>query len=277
MVFAARTMSHATHDGASVRRVHAAALVCRPGDATISDPMIAPAEGAMYPTNPGRVAGLLYCTAGLSGAFSVMYLSNTLIVPGNASATANNIRASEMLFRIGIVSELISSIALVFLVLALYRLLQGVNRTLATVMVILVLVAIPVALLNVANKVAVLTLVRGPDFLSVFDKPQLEALAMLFLRLHSAGLFVAQIFWGLWLIPFGLLVMRSGSIPRILGVLLIANGLAYPVVSLTWLLLPAHAGLVTRLALIPEMGELWIMLWLLIKGAEVHPVAEPIS
>jgi hypothetical protein len=225
----------------------------------------------MYPTNPGRVAASLYLVACLSGAFSFMYLNKTLIEPGNASATANNIRASEMLFRIGIVSELISSIAFVFAVLALYRLLQGVNRTLASVMVILVLAAVPVVLLNVASKVAALTLMRGPDFLSAFDRPQLDALALLFLRIHGAGLVVAQIFWGLWLIPFGLLVMRSGSIPRILGALLIANGLAYPVASLTWLLLPAYAGVVMRLAIIPELGELWIILWLLIKGAEVHP------
>src|SRR5688500_6157030 len=182
------------------------------------DPENTPARG-----NTARVAGLLYLLAGGSGFFSFMYVPNTLIVRGDASATARRLLATDMLFRFGIVAELISSVAFIFLVLTLYRLLAFVDRTRALVMVILVLVAIPVVLLDAVNQVAALTLIRGADFLSVFDRAELEALGMLFLRLHGAGLFIAQIFWGLWLIPFGLLVMRSGFIPRILGILLIAN------------------------------------------------------
>jgi hypothetical protein len=126
---------------------------------------------------------------------------------------------------------------------------------------------------NEVNNIAALILFRGADFLSVFDKPQLDALGMLFLRLRGQGLVVNEIFWGLWLFPFGLLVMRSGFIPRILGVLLIVNGFAYLVASLTSLLLPAYAGVVNQLLLIPETGELWVMLWLLIKGVRVQPLA----
>jgi hypothetical protein len=106
----------------------------------------------------------------------------------------------------------------------------------------------------------------------VFDKPQRDALAMLFLGLHSQGIIVISIFWGLWLFPFGVLVMRSGFLPRVLGILLIVNSFAYPAVSLTLWLLPSYLNVVNRFAMIAELGELWIVLWLLIKGAKDQPL-----
>ena len=230
----------------------------------------------MHPTNrTARVAALLYVLTGITGAFSLMYVPQTLIVPGNATATANNILASEMLFRIGIVSGLVSGTAFIFLVRALYRLLNGVSKTHASLMVTLVLVSVAIGFLNEVNNIAALTLFRGADFLAVFDKPQRDALAMLFLRLHAQGNFVNEIFWGLWLFPFGVLVIRSGFIPRIIGVLLIVNCFAYVAASLTWLLLPSYGNVVFRAVLPALLGELWIMLWLLIKGVKVQPLAAP--
>ena len=93
---------------------------------------------------------------------------------------------------------------------------------------------------------------------------------MLFLRLSAEGILVAEILWGLWLFPFGLLVMRAAFLPIILGVLLIINGAAYVISSFIGLLLPAYADVVSRIALIPMLGEIWIMLWLLIKGVNVE-------
>lgn len=233
----------------------------------------------MHPTNnTARVAGALYVVASAPAVFSYLYVPSTLIVSGNATATANNILASEMLFRLSIVSELISSVAFIFLVRALYRLLNGVDKEHASLMVTLVLVSIPISFLNVLNEIAALTLLRGAGFLSVFDKRQLEALAMLFLGLHGQGLFIAQIFWGLWLFPFGVLVMRSGFLPRVLGVLLIAACFGYLAASLTEFVLPSYWNVVNRLALIPEAaGEGLIILWLLIKGAKVQRLAAPTS
>ena len=228
----------------------------------------------MHPTiRTARVAGLLYVLMGLPAPFSLIYIPRTLIVPGNATATANNILAHEMLFRVGIVSVLISSVAFILLAMALYRLLSGVNKTHASLMVSLVLVSVAIAFLNEVNNIAALTLARGADFLSVFDKPQRDALAMLFLGLHRQGLAVDEIFWGLWLFPFGVLVMRSGFLPRILGLLLIVNCFAYVAASLTSLLLLSYAGVVSRAILPALLGELWIMLWLLIKGANVQRLA----
>ena len=232
----------------------------------------------MHPTNnTARVAGVLYVLMGVTAPFTLIYIPRKLIVPGNASATASNILASEMLFRIGIVAALISSVAFVFLVMTLYRLLSGVSKTHASVMVMLVLVSVAIGFVNEVNNIAALIVFRGADFLSAFGKPQLDALGMLFLRLRGQGLVVNEIFWGLWLFPFGMLVMRSGFLPRILGVLLIVNGFAYLAASLTSLVLPAYAGVVNRFALIAETGELWIMLWLLIKGARVQPLAAAAS
>src|SRR5207253_3893626 len=132
---------------------------------------------------------------------------------------------------------------------------------------ILLLVAIPTSLLNVLNDIAALILVSGADFLSVFDKGQLDALAYLFLRLHGQGFIVAQIFWGLWLFPFAILVIRSGFIPRFLGVLLMIAGTGYPADSFAELLLPQYADAVSRVTMILNFGELPIIFWLLIWGA----------
>ena len=193
-----------------------------------------------------RVAGAIYLSMVFTAPFSLIYVPTKLIVRGNAAATAANVLSHETLFRLGLVADLIGSVIFIFVVMALYRLLGGVNKTRASHMVALVLVSAGVGFLNVLNNIAALTLFRGADFLAVFDKPQRDALAMLFLGLHGQGVVVNEIFWGLWLFPFGLLVLRSGFLPRILGVLLVVNGVAYVAVSLTSLLLPRCAPRAVR-------------------------------
>jgi hypothetical protein len=219
-----------------------------------------------------RIAGLLYLVNGVTGFFGIIYVPSRLIVSGNAAVTANNILVSERLFRLGIVSELICAAEFVFLLWALYRLLVGVNKTHASLMVILGLVFVPIMLVNTLSEIAALMLLRGADFLSVFDKRQQEAMAMLFLDLHRYGYVVGWIL-GLWLLPFGVLVFRSGFLPRILGVLLIAACFGYLADSLTPLLLPSYEDVVGRIANIPlTLGEPAIILWLLIRGAKDQPL-----
>jgi hypothetical protein len=224
-----------------------------------------------------RVAGLMYLLMGITAPFGLMYVPSKLIVRGNATATADNILGSQSLFRLGIASELISAVIFVFLVLALYRLLKGVNPQAALLMVSLVLVQVPMAFLNEVNEIAALVLVRGADFLSVLEKPERDALAMLFLRLHAQGLMLTEIFWGLWLFPFGWLVLRSAFLPRILGGWLILNGFAYLMVSFTGLLLPQYQDVVSRITFPVLFGEMAMMLWLLIMGARPHPLDAPAS
>ena len=218
--------------------------------------------------NPGRFAGLLYVLTSIVGFFALAYVPGKLIVHGNAAATANNIAASETLFRLGIVAGLIGQAGFIFVALALYDLLKGVNRRHATLMVILIVASIPIAFLNELNAIAALVLVRGADFLSIIEKAQRDALAMLFLKLHGQGFVVAEIFWGLWLFPLGLLVYRSRFLPRFLGVWLIFAGVAWVILSLTGVLLPQYQDTVDTYSQPAIVGEIAFMLWLLIKGAK---------
>ncbi len=217
--------------------------------------------------NPGRFAGLLYLLVSIPGAFALIYVPSKLIVHGNATATANNIVASETLFRLGIAVQLISQAGFIFVALALYDLLKGVNRRHASLMVTLIVVSIPIAFVNELNSIAALVLVRGADFLSIFEKPQRDALAMLFLNLHHHGFVVAEIFWGLWLFPLALLVYRSRFLPRFLGVWLAIAGFAWVILSLTGLLLPQYQDKVDTYSQPALFGEIALMLWLVIKGA----------
>ena len=228
----------------------------------------------MSPThNPGRVAGFLYLLLVLLAPYRLLYVPSTLFVSGNATATAANIAAHELVFRLGMVSDLCCGVILVFLSLALYRLLKGVNQNLAVLMVILGgLIPATIDFLNVVNDAAALVLVRGADFLSVFDKPQRDALAMLFLRLHHHEITAAEILWGLWLFPLGSLVYRSRFLPRFLGVWLIINGFAYLAMSITGLLLPKYEPTVSNIAFPALLGEMALMLWLVIRGARPQPL-----
>jgi hypothetical protein len=221
--------------------------------------------------NPGRFAGLLYLLTSIVGFFAMAYVPGKLIVHGNAAATANNIAASETLFRLGIAGELIGMAGFIFVAMALYDLLKGVNRRHALLMLILIVVSVPIAFLNELNSIAALVLVRGADFLSTFEKPQRDALAMLFLNLHRYGFVVAEIFWGLWLFPLGLLVYRSRFLPRFLGVWLALAGFAWVILSLTGVLSPQYYDKVFNFTQPAVFGEIAFMLWLVIKGARTVP------
>jgi hypothetical protein len=221
-----------------------------------------------------RTAGLLYLLVVLTGPFVLIYVPGKLFVPGDATLTANNILAHESLFRSYIVVGLVSELLFISVVLTLYRLLKGVSRQLATLMVIVILIDAPLAFLSIANQVATLTFVRGADFLAVFDKPQRDVLATLLINIDRQGVLVSEIFWGLWLFPLGLLIFRSGFLPRFVGVWLIINGFAYVTMSCTGMLLPEYSEIVNTIAFPALFGEVALMLWLLIVGAKPKPVAD---
>ncbi|HTQ48787.1 MAG TPA: DUF4386 domain-containing protein [Polyangiaceae bacterium] len=219
-----------------------------------------------------RRAGLLYLLLAISAPVGLLFVPGTILVPGNATATAENLRASEWLLHLGMATDLLHQVIAVFLVLALYRLFKPVDETLAKLVVILgALVSVPIMFVNALNDVAALILVSGADFLAVFSRPQLDALAYLFLRLHEHGVTVASVFWGLWLFPFGALVIRSGFIPRMLGYLLMVAGGAYLVAAFADLVLPRIAPVVGPVALPLEVAELPIVVWLMVWGARTQP------
>jgi hypothetical protein len=223
--------------------------------------------------NPGRFVGLLYAVISIPGAFALIYVPTRVIVQGNAAATASNIVAHETLFRFGIAGELVSQILFMWVALALYDLLKGVNQRRASLMLTLIVVSIPIALLNELNALAALILARGADFLSVFDESQRDALAMLFISLHNRGFDIAEIFWGLWLFPLGLLVYRSGFFPRILGVLLMISCCAYVVDAFAPIALPQYIQVVSGWTSPLRLGEPIFMIWLLVMGARPKRLA----
>jgi len=216
-----------------------------------------------------RIAGFLYLSLVIASPLRYIYIPSVLIVRGDATASAAKIVARESLFRLGMVTDLFCGTICIFIALALYRLLQDVDKSLAVLMVILGGV-MPSAIyfFNVVNDAAALILVRGASFLSVFDKRQRDAMALLFLRLHDQEILAAEIFWGLWLFPLAILVYRSRFLPRFLGVWLILNGLAYVAMSLTGFLLPRSANTVGNVTFPAVLGEVAFVLWLLIKGAK---------
>ena len=229
----------------------------------------------MNTRNPGRVAGLIYLLLVVIAPIRLIYIPNTLFVSGDAAATAQNIAAHELLFRLGILGDLSCGVIVLLLTVALYRLFKGVSQY-AAVLVVLLGGVLPAAInfLNTANDGAALMLVRGADYLSVFDESERYAVAYFFVRLHHQVILGAEILWGLWLWPLALLTWRSGFMPRFLGVWLFVNGAAYLVISLTGLFLPQYEARVFNLATPAVLGEMAFMLWLVIKGAVPTPVPE---
>lgn len=213
-----------------------------------------------------RIAGLLYFTVVLSGLFSLMYVPSQLNVKGDAGATLAKIQAGETLFRLGILASIICYTAFLFLPVVLYKLLSSVDRAHAFVMTALAVVSVPIAYINLLNKFAVLSLISRTEM----PAAEMQSAVMHYLEMYSSGVHLTTLFWGLWLMPFGYLVFRSGILPRVLGVLLVLGCCGYVTIFFGDLLSPGfsdqdYVGLVTIPA---ALGEIGICFWLLIVGAQ---------
>ena len=222
-----------------------------------------------------RIAGILYLAMSIPGWFTLAYIPSRFIVRGDATTTASNIASGAFIYRLGILSDLVSETIFIFLVLLLYDLLKDVDRKQARLMVVLVVISVAFEFLNTLNLFAPLILLSGADFLTAFTKSQLDALVMLFLRLRGNGFGVIELFWGLWLLPFGILVFKSGFFPRILGVLLMVACVAYIVDCFSFILFPDQSDGVSKVALkLTAIGELAIMGWLIVNGATLSGAIE---
>ena len=224
------------------------------------------AEEEINPNRIARVAGILYLIIFCLGIFAELFVRQSLIVPGDAATTVNNIMVSESLFRISLVSDLIRHTFLILLPLVLYQLLKPVGKNIALLMVIFALAGVPIALLNMLNHFAALLLLSGADYLTAFEADQLHAQVMFFLDLYEYGAFIPQ-FLGLWLLPLGYLVFKSGFLPRILGILLMIGCFGYVIDAVLFFLFASSAA---TLSLFAFIGELLFALWLLIKGVNIE-------
>jgi len=215
-------------------------------------------------------AGLLYVLASSLAPFAYLYVPGVLLVEGDALATADRVRASENLLRAAIVAELYGVTVLICASLALYQLFKRVDQRTSILMAVLMLVSVPISYVNALNNIAPLILLKNPAIAAVLDPGQVAAQVTFFLRLHNYGLVINQIFWGLWLFPIGVLVMRSGFIPRWLGVPLFFAGAGYVINSLGTLLLPPSLRWITQYGQVLGVGEMPFSFYLLIWGVRGH-------
>lgn len=213
-----------------------------------------------------RIAGVLYILMDIFMIFSGMVVDPKLYVSGDAAATISNIMAYDLLFRLGFVSNQVGWIFQLLLVHVLYELFKSVDRGQARLMVILVVVFVSVAFLNTINQFVPILLFSDVGYLTAFDTTQLQTLAMFFLKMYEHGILINELFWGLWLIPLGVLVYKSRFVPKILGVLLFIGCFGHLITYSSTFLFPDYNAILKSIGEIVMFGELPIFLWLLIKG-----------
>lgn len=217
------------------------------------------------PKKIAKAAAFVFLLIFFLGMSTELFIRPGIIVPGDAAATVWNIAASEALFRLSLMSDLVRQILLMLLPLVLYKLFKPVNKTVAALMVIFALVGVSISMLNELNHFAVLLLSSGSDYLTAFKADQLNALVMFFLELRKYGTYIPQLL-SFWVLLLGYLVFRSGFLPRILGVMLMLSGLCYVGTAVLFLLLPNFNAMI--LGLFAFIGESLFYLWLLIKGVK---------
>ena len=218
-----------------------------------------------------RRAGWLYLLAGLPAPFALLYVPGRIFVAGDATATADRLRASATMLRLAMAIELWNCVLIIFVAFALYRLFQDVDRKLAAATAVLMWVAVPIQLLNLVFTIAALTL-SNSTHLSAFSAQQGDALAYIFFQLHGRGIEIAQVFWGLWLFPWGLLAIRSGFIPKWIGYAEWVAGTGYVLASAIAITAPQLRGVMFPLMALGA-GELPMIVWLVVWGARERPSA----
>ncbi len=226
----------------------------------------------MRPTREiGRRAGILWLLQVVTGGPAMLYVRSSVLVPGDAAATAARVTGSEPLFRAAIVGTLLSQVFFFFLGLTLFHLFEEVDRRLARVLVASVLTSAAISVVNTGNHLGALIVLSQADFLKVFDPAQLKAMAMVFLRLaYSVGQGLLEIFWVPYYVSFGLLIIRSRSLPKIFGILLTIMGVGFAVNLFQKFLIPRfHPAVFTQVAMaLGALGGIPTMLWLLVRGAK---------
>jgi hypothetical protein len=217
-----------------------------------------------------HIAGLLYLINAITAAIGVIVIPGKLLVPNNIAETAKNILDNELLFRFGILNSFVSQIVFIFLALTLYKLFENVNKNLARTLLTIVVASVPIAFYIIFNQLEAFDILRN-NFMPSFEQIKIQELAMSKLQIYQNGIVLIGTFWGLWLIPFGQLVYKSGFIPKTLGVLLIIGGVSYLIDVTFFILIPEfHDKTNLLVAVTSSIAELSMVLWLLIKGITVN-------
>ena len=224
----------------------------------------------LSPRTLGRLAGVLYLIVAISGGFAQMFVRAGTIVPGDAAATAANIRGSEEMFRLGLAADVVNVVAFIGVAILLYAVLSPVHRKLSAAFVIFVAMSATIMGLDLVNQAGALMLATDPSFTSSLGAGAADSLAALFLDLHGIGYLVAEVFFGLWLLPLGYVAYRSGYFPRALGIGLMIGAASYAISFALSITAPGfHSDASTLVAMPAALAELSFMAWLLVRGADV--------
>lgn len=218
-----------------------------------------------------RSAGVLYLIVAIFGGFAHLFVRESVYVPGDAAATAQSVLANSGLVRVGVVADLVQATVFVFLGMTLYLLLKHVNTNAASAMVILVAIATTVICLNMVFQFAAVLVATDVSYVTAFGRAGSDALVQLLLDIQHFGYLIAQIFFGLWLVPLGYLAYKSGMFPRALGGLLVVGGVSYLVDMLALFLTPEFGLTISAFVVIPPaIAELWMVAYLLVKGVRAE-------
>jgi len=245
-------------------------------------PLVAdPTEGETTMNSPkrlARIAGVLYLLVGIFGGFAEGFVEPKMYAAGNAATTAGNVVANAGLVRMGFVADLFQATVWVFLGLTLYLLLKHVNKSVAMAMVVLVAIGASIVCLNAVFEFEGLRVATGAVNLAVFGTAGSNALVLLLLDTQHYGIFIAQIFFGLWLVPLGYLAYKSaGWFPKWLGVLLIVGGICYLVDMLALFLVPDFGVKIHTFLVIPSaLAEIAMVVYLLVIGVRTQKPDERI-
>jgi len=225
-----------------------------------------------------RVGGLLYLAIILLGLFGEMFVRATLVVSGDATATANNILASDLLWRAGIVGDLLMQVCDLPVIVVLYLLLRPVSKSLSLLATLINLVQTAVLVSNKLNLLFPLFLQADASYLGAFSPEQLHVLSYLAIKAHGFGFSIGLIFFGFACLVRGYLIFKSGYLPRTLGVLILVAGLCYLTNSFALLLAPSFAASIVPGILVPAfIGELALCLWLIFKGVDTEKWKQQIA
>ncbi|MEV5118452.1 DUF4386 domain-containing protein [Stenotrophomonas indicatrix] len=219
-----------------------------------------------------RGAGAVYLLVVVTGIFSLGYVPGQLRVAGDPQAMLGNLVAHQQLFQWGVAAFLIEQVAFLLLPLILFRLLQHVHRATAVAMVALAVTAVPIALVAASHRLDALAVLTDTRFSALVAPEVRNAMALQSLQSWSNGVHIASLFWGLWLLPFGWLVFKSGVLPKVFGVLLMLGCLGYAANVFGELLVPGYAVMAfSNYATAPaSLGEIGICLWLLVVGVRAR-------
>ncbi|MEU4223113.1 DUF4386 domain-containing protein [Nonomuraea sp. NPDC026600] len=219
-----------------------------------------------------RTAGLFYLIVAVFGGFAHLYVRAKVYVPGDATTTAHNTVANAGLVRVGFVADLVQAPFFLFVAMTLYLLLKHVNKDVARAMVTFVAIAVAITCLNMVHQLAALIVATEAPYATALSPQGSDALVLLMFDLHHYGYLIAQIFFGLWLLPLGYLAYRSRMFPRTLGVLLVAGCGGYLVDAFALFLTPDLGAALNPFVVAPAgIAEIVMLFWLLVKGVKTPP------